>query len=143
MHFAFIPYGIEKEIEHFKIDLMAQKFWFSLKKKGEQNKGIWLQGSLRKLPFGIWEYVFPKESLDMVLQTLCSKNEIKAYKIPSVILKTIRKVLRLKQIPKDWKKDKEFLWYRNHVSIIPLGIREDRELTETQGIYKGWTHEAI
>jgi len=37
--------------------------------KGKK-RATWIQGQIRDLPFGFKEYVFPKDSLDMVLRTM-------------------------------------------------------------------------
>jgi hypothetical protein len=62
-------------------------------------------------------------------------------------IKLIRKFLKLKPIPK-YKKVNHGNFpmpeYKRFVSIIPLGIREDGELTEPKGSqFEGWKHEAI
>ena len=141
MHVAFIPYGIKSAIDHFLMDMQAQKHQFRMYKEGKKDLSIWLQGSVRILPFGIYEYVFPKEDLDMVLTTLRFNKPV-PYGMGGMKSGMIRKLLNLKKVG-NFKTDKKFLWVMDNVSIIPLGIREDGELIEHSGIYKSWSHEAI
>jgi|APSaa5957512622_1039677.scaffolds.fasta_scaffold02343_18 hypothetical protein len=139
MHLTFIPYGKREQVELLLRDMEAQKHQWVMT-KGKKTKKIWLQGQVRFLPFGVYEYVFPKEDLDAVLNTLNCK--IVSYDLKGIIFAFIKKMLKLKPIPKYSEKQK-YLWIRDFVSIIPLGIREDREMTAESGEFKGWTHEAI
>lgn len=143
MHVAFIPYGIKHAVDFLLRDMESQKHKLKVYKKGEPDNFIWLQGQLRILPFGVYEYVFPREDLDLVLTTLMPSY---AQNMGSYVGKTkimiLRKILKLKKIPK-YKTDNCFLWIKDDVSIILIGIREDGELTEKQGNYVGWSHEAI
>lgn len=140
MHYAFIPYGKRSEVELLFRDMEAQKHLLPMT-KGEEKIGTYIQGQLRVLPGGVYEYVFPKEDLDLVLFTL-EATPNNPYNISDLKLKFIRKFLNLKPIP-EFKKEKQFLWIKDNVSIISLGIREDKDFLETQGIYKDFTHEGI
>jgi len=139
MHFAFIPYGKKKEVELLISDMEAQKHILKMW-KGKEVKKIWIQGQVRVLPFGIYEYVFPREDLDLVLNTF-SANENR-YPIPKIALVPIKKFLNLKSIP-EFKKDKCMLWIREHVNVISLGIREDYNIIDDLEEYRGWEHEAL
>lgn len=154
MHAIFIPYGIKSAVEHLMMDMQAQKFKMPIyDKKGKQVSEAWIQGSLRILPFGIWEYIFPKESMDVVLTTLDfplgSKKDATGgyaalYTIKGkAILNMIRKALGAKKEPKNFKKEHKLIWIRDNVAIIPIGIREDAMITEIAGPYKDHSHEAI
>lgn len=147
MHFAFIPYGIKKAVDVLLRDMEAQKHKLIFRKEGKPDVPIWIEGQLRVLPFGIYEYVCPKENMDLVLNTLSAKNEkdpsATPYSIDGTKLVILRKVLKLESIP-DYSRDKKLLWIRPDVSIIPIGIRKDGEVTEPEGTtYAGYTHEAI
>jgi hypothetical protein len=140
MHYDFIPYGKRSEVELLLRDMEAQKFpWIF--KKGDEQKIIYIQGSVRILPGGCYEYVFPKESLDLVCATLTEGNN--PYNVPAIGLIALKKMLRLTKIPK-YNKEKYFLWIHDNVAIIPLGIREDGEVTEPPGtLHAGFTHEEL
>ncbi len=68
MHVSFIPYGERSSVERMLRDMEAQKHLMPMT-KGKKHKAAWIPGQIRDLPFGVKEYVFAKESLDMVLRT--------------------------------------------------------------------------
>ena len=146
MHVVFMAHGILSAVEHLKIDMQAQKFQLPMRKKGEKDMFIWMQGRLSVGPFGVWEYSFPKEAIDLILTTLCGVNGKGDYseKIGSSRMFILRKMMGCEKLPKFNNKDK-LLWIRENVGIIPIGVRYDEELTEpkTSGEYAGWTHEGI
>jgi hypothetical protein len=140
MHFSFIPYGKRSEVELLLRDMEAQKHLMTITKDGE-TKGIYIQGGIRIAPLGIYEYVFPKEALDLVLATLCDKEV--PYNIGWLKLAVLKKITQSEPIPA-FKTEKKFLWIKDNVSIIPIGIKPDGEMTEPEGTqYPGWKHEAI
>ena len=139
MHAVFIPYGKKELVDKLIKEMEAQKLKLVMF-KGKKTQRIWMDTSVRILPFGFMEYVFPKEYIDVVLTTLDfdKKNNY----ISKINLALIRKTLRLKRIPK-FKKNQRLLWIKEHVTIIPLGIREDGEIIGKEKFDKGWKHEAI
>ena len=141
MHFAFIPYGKRSEVELLLRDMEAQKHKLNLyNDKEELVKTIWIQGQVRELPLGVIEYVFPKEDLDNVLNTLIGLDH---YELPKVVLASIRKFYKLEKIPK-FKDTNKYLWIKDHVNIIPIGIRKDTDnQPEEKGDYEGLHHEGI
>ena len=143
MHVNFIPYGERSCVERALRDMEAQKHLMPMT-KGKKHKGVWLPGQIRELPLGIKEYVFPKESLDIVLRTL-GKSGHSEYGIhfKRFAYPFLRKLLKLKPAPKFEEKGETYLWGKAFVSIIVLGIREDRELVGKEIDDKGWTHEAL
>lgn len=146
MHAIFIPYGIKDAVEILLRDMQSQKFQLKVTNpEGNETKIIWMQGGLRVLPFGVLEYVFPKESADLVLSTLRFHGDGKGTTTNYVSkpkLWALRKALKAQPIP-PFKSDKTLLWMMDNVSIIPIGIREDGEVVEPLGELKGWVHEAI
>ncbi len=148
MHVVFIPYGIKQAVDHLMIDMQAQKFDHIFTKDDKKMKTI-VQGSLRLMPFGIWEYVFPSEYGDIVMKTLDFDLKDQRYIIPEKlygipIQKIMRKILKLEEIPKI-SSDIRLPWIKQNVHIIPLGLRHDAITTveENVPIYGGWTHEAL
>ena len=144
MHVDFIPYGERSLVEKLLREMEAQKHLMPMV-KGKQKRGAWIPGAIRELPFGVKEYVFAKESLDMVLRTFraAGTGTVHGISFKKLVYPFLRKVLKLKPTPKYKEKGEVFLWSKIFVSIIVLGIREDKEVT---GIYiddKGWTHEAL
>tara|TARA_Y100000310_G_C20702423_1_gene831080 strand:+ start:2517 stop:2879 length:363 start_codon:yes stop_codon:yes gene_type:complete len=118
----------------------AEKHLLKMTKKGEKPMGVWVQGSLRLLPFGIWEYVFPKESVEKVLATLIPAE--KRYDVGWAQETILKKLVKTKPIPYFSRKQK-YLWIRDHVNCIPLGVRYDSTVKERVGEYPGWEHEAL
>jgi len=141
MHFSFMPYGKRELVERLLRDMEAQKHILPMT-KGKKKQGIWIDAQIRVMPFGVYEYVFPKEDLNKVLATFYSGVWSGDYAVSKTKLAIMRKVLKLKPIPK-FKKDQKYLWRKHYVSVIPIGIREDVEIVGDGEIDKGWTHEAL
>ena len=143
MHFTFIAYGERNEVERLFSEMECQKFYFKMTKEGEKDKGVYIRGQVRYLPFGVMEYVFPKEYLGIILNTMCINKEPNRYNVPEIVRKMIRTALKLKPIPK-FQVEQKMIWTTENVSIMPLGIREDAELVEPKDMgYKGWLHESL
>jgi hypothetical protein len=106
--------------------------------KNTDGTGQWIQGQIRVLPFGVYEYVFPIEDMDAVLYTL--DFDVRRYNVSKLILTFIRKFINCEKIP-TYKKDKHYLWIKDNVNIIPIGVRYDRLDFYDELIKK--THEAI
>jgi len=101
----------------------------------------------------MYELVFPKEFMNEVFSALKIDDEIqysselKKKFLGITPIKIIRKMLRLKPIP-EYKKVNHPNFpmpeYKMFVPIIPLGIREDVDITEPKGSkFEGWKHEGI
>lgn len=143
MHFAFIAYGARTEVERMMRDMESQKWLLPMKKTGEKDRGVYISGQVRLLPFGVMEYVFPKEYLGVVLNTMCNNKEPNRYNVPKIFRAIFRKALKLEPIPA-FQTEQRLIWDNENVSILPLGIREDSELVEPKDTgYKDWTHEAL
>jgi hypothetical protein len=139
MHISFIPYGKKEFVDMFLRDIAAQKYnWKHW--KGKKVKELAVEGQLRILPFGVYEHVFPREYIDQVLTSL-SFNTDQHY-VSKTKLAILRKMIGHKKAPK-FDGSRGFFWVRQHVGIIPIGIREDADMTDPDGMNKGWTHEAI
>ena len=139
MHFIFIAYGKRSEVELLFRDMEAQKHQLKLY-KGKKTKTIWMQGQVRLLPFGVYEYICPKEDADIVLHTLDFTQD--RYSLGKLKLGVLRKLIKCEKIPK-YKTDHHYLWIKENVTIIPLGIRKDLMHIDAGGENKGWEHEAI
>ncbi len=139
MHVLFIPYGHRGRVEILLREMEAQKHKLTII-KGKKVQSIWIDGQIRLLPFGIYEYIFPKEDLDLVLNTLNSGINYRD-RMPFTAT-VMRKVLKCKKIP-EFETKAKYLWNRKHTATILIGIREDEDMTEITGKYKGWKHEQI
>lgn len=150
MHAVFMLYGIKNDVDFIVNHLNSQFLPLRIYKEGEQDKFIQLQCQVRLLPFGLYEFVFPKEYMSAVLTSL-RFNETPPYDLSKGLnilgkeinpLKFLKKYLNIKDIP-EFKTDKKMVMPNIWVSIIPIGIREDGEITEKEGELVGWKHEAI
>ena len=147
MHFIFIPYGMTDWVDKLLRDMKAQKHALRIYKEGQPDQVLYMESQVRILPFGIYEYIFPKEDLDIVLTSLLEGNynsDDDPYKnLGKWKITAIRKIIHAEPIP-EFKRDKKFLWSKEFTAIIPIGIRYDGEITEPEGsINPGWTHERI
>lgn len=125
MHVVFIAYGMKQRVDELFMDMMAQKHQIKCYDKDDKHiKTEWIQSQIRYLPFGVYEYVFPKEDLDIVLNTLGDIHGSLGKK-QQWIFKILRQFLKCKPIPK-YNKDKKYLWLKENVSINVIGIREDK-----------------
>jgi len=140
MHFAFIPYGKRSEVELLLRDMEAQKHKLKLK-KGDILKEVWIQGAIRQMPLGIYEYVFPQENMDAVLWTLLDPKQDR-YDLGKLKLWILKKMIKCEPIP-EFKRDNQYLWVKDNVNIIPLGVRYDRQVADGWGEHEGWEHEAL
>ena len=143
MHVSFIPYGERSCVERMLRDMEAQKHLMPMT-KGKKKQAIWMPGQIRHLPFGVYEYVFSKESLDMVLRTIHGgRSGVYGVNFKKLAYAFLRKFLKLEPIPKYEEKGDKYIWGMAFVSIIVIGIREDTEIVGTFIDDLGWTHEAI
>lgn len=152
MHVIFIPYGIKSKVDLLLEEMVHQKFQLKIYPPVNDNiskeESIWVQGSVRILPFGVIEYIFPKEYADIVMTTLNFQEANTIYpKHQNIKLKTIllfiRKFLNAEKIPSKINTENSCIWMKADVSIIPIGIRHDGEVIEPTGIKAGWRHEAL
>ena len=155
MHFAFIPYGIKNMVD-FCIDSFNHRFLpLRIYKEGEEDKFILIQAQIRVLPFGIYELIFPENMKDEVFSAFRVKHSQEGEYIGRLNkrimgikpIDLLRKALRLEPMP-DYKEVNYPSFpmpeYKKFVSIIPIGVRYDGEITEPSGRpYEGWKHEGI
>lgn len=150
MHAVFIPYGKIECVETLIRDLRAQKLTLRCYKEGEKDVHMFITCQVRILPFGVYEFVFPKEHADVVLTSLDFHKPLaygldKEIKLLGMKIKPLdyaKKYLRIENIP-EFKTDKALLLERTNVSILPIGVRYDGEIEEEHGEMKGFKHEAI
>lgn len=141
MHVIFIPYGKRDQVELMLRDMEAQKHKLIMH-KGEEEAYIWIQGHVRKLPLGVMEYAFPKEDLDRVLTTL-NFDQPAPYNLGKTTLAFLRRLFRAKKVKGPFDTSEKYLWIKRYVSIIPIGIREDKDVIGIEADDLGWTHEGI
>lgn len=152
MHAVFMLYGKYEFVNILIRDICSQKLTLRIYKEGEQDKSSLIECQLRKLPFGLYEFIFPKEHKDIVLNTLWFERDGIDYDLNREIsllglkikpMKFLKKFLKIEDAPKIEDKTKILPWVIQHVGIIPIGVRYDGEIAEIQGELKGWKHERI
>lgn len=143
MHAIFIPYGDRRQIEKLYNAFESQQFMLPLiNEKGQDAKFTVIGGSIRFLPFGAVEFIFPKGYKDSILSTLEFNKKDCRYRVPEIIIKLARKFLRCKKA--DYQESPRYKWDYESIEIIPIGLREDRtDLPMIDEHFKGWTQEAL
>ena len=146
MHAVIIIYGDAFFINEY-IQCWRHKYLpLIMKSEGCPDKTINVSVQVRLLPFGLYELVFPKEHAELILTTL-NFGKKTAYNLDKKIfgispLKLLKKFLGIKDTPK-YNSDKRIVMPKYDVSIIPIGVKYDDEMTETTGEFTGYTHEAL
>ena len=109
--------GVKRDVDNTISDLQAQYFKYN-------NKNVYMQLGVR--PMQLWEFAFPKESLPVMLKTLCPGNSFdpKTYKYKQ--LTALRLLLNAKKIPAmDLSQSPMRIIAKKSCAIYPIGIKED------------------
>jgi hypothetical protein len=118
----------------------------TMKKEGCDTLKQNMSCTVRQLPFGLIEVVFPRESANLVLTTLGFHQKTPYNLNASVLglspLSMLKKFLHIDDIPQ-FDSSKKLVFPSYDVAVIPIGIRHDGELTETSGEYVGYSHESL
>jgi len=142
MHLDFIAEGWKPDLDAMEEWLNTRTFQLPIKHKDGSVTIEKAPGALR--PRRAYTYVFPRDSLDIVLNTLKLKNCValvdgKGTPILKRVGSVIRKVLRLKKIPEPDKSKGEFPMVMKNIRLMGLGMRDDIDMTFDNGL----THEAL
>lgn len=137
MHAVFIAYGDRRNVERFLRELEAEKFILKVEKDGK-TFNQYITGTVRLLPLGIYEYIFPKEYMDEILNGIGFDMQY-VERMGTFKISFLRKLYGLEKVP-EYDKSKKRLFWNEDVKIIPIGIRRDLD-NYTDG--NGWTHEAL
>lgn len=143
-------YGKKECVDYLIRDLAAQKLPMRFYKDNGEEMSMFVECQIRILPFGLYEFVFPREHLDIVLNSLWFDKPTMAYHLDKEFslfrfkiqpLKYLKEFLRIEEPPKEFKKDRKLLLHEADIGIIPIGIRHEEhpDILETSG----WKHEAI
>ena len=156
-----MPYGRWEWVDVFLNELRAQKLTLKMHRKNpetgkEEEQHIFLSCQLRQLPGGLYEFIFPKEHMNLVLTGLNFaaadsghsdfdiNKEFSVFGFKIKPIEYLKKFLRIEDIP-EFDSSKTIIWDKMFVSIIPIGVRyEQGEVMEKEiSPYAGWWHEAI
>lgn len=160
MHAVFMLYGKYECVEALLRDMRAQKLPLKFWKEGEPDKFIYVECQIRVMPFGFYEFIFPKEYQDAVLTTMGfhlkdqlhpDGNTYFPYRLDKEIsilgmkfspLEYLKKFLKIEDAP-EFKAVNKLVWMDQHIAIVPIGVRYDDIIEEVWGPNAGWKHEAI
>ena len=93
MHLYYITRGIKEQVDKWIESLESQFLPYSKNKEGEM---IAAQFAVR--PIQLWEFVFPKQHRDLILNT-CGYPPVKDWK--SKYMSVLRMMLKAKKVPDD------------------------------------------
>ena len=134
MHLYIATRGIKHDVDRFVNDMQAQ--YLRDPTRDTKEGPAWIQLAMR--PIQLWEIVFPKESLQLVLKTIWRDDEDAGSRRKTFgSLKTamLRKALRAKPIPKlDPKELRRIVYNPSTVSCYPIGIKEDKEVDDQEAL---------
>jgi len=143
MHLDFFAEGVKHDLDEFEKWLETRAFSLPHTNTDGTKGATNIAGALR--PRRFYTFVFPREHLDLVLNSLQPENcevsrvDNKGTKILKAPLTLLRKLFRLKKIPIPDEKKGIFPIYKNNVRLVGLGIRDDVDMT----FPNGKTHEAL
>jgi len=143
MHLTFAASGIKHELDLMTKFLETRAFNLPYKDKDGKDGVVVLQGQLR--PIQLYDFIFPRDSLDQVLNTLKPETgKINGWGKSGyqTILAGLRKAMKLKKVPKADTSKGMFHYphaLTKNVRIVGIGIREDKDATFSNG----FTHEGI
>lgn len=133
MHFTFAASGHSRWLQTFEEYLKTRIFPMPVTMPDGSTVMQNVESALR--PIQLYEFIFPKEHLDVVLNTLAKDGEDRPRgKSLGLPLAMVRKALHLKKIPKKRDPSKgKLAIIDQHVRIVPIGIRYDEDIVYPDG----------
>ena len=140
MHFDFIAEGWKPDLDAFEEWMNTRTFPLPCTYPDGSVKIAQAPAALR--PRRFYTYVFPKGSLDIVLNSLKPQTSLglhdgKGTPIFKTATEFLRKGLRLKKIPKPDISKGEFPLVMKNIRLLGLGIREDIDINQNGIIHEG------
>ncbi len=137
MHVDFIAEGWQRDLDEFERWMETRVFPMEIEHPDGKKEIIQVPGALR--PRRAYTYVFPRENLDRVLNTLGLNDSVhkidgKGGKILGHTISIIRRFLRLKKLPKPDESKGTFALVKNNLRLIGLGYRDDIDFVNANGI---------
>lgn len=117
MHLYFTTRGIKMHVDNFITQLQGK--YLPFKYNGKDSA---VQVAVR--PVQMWEVVFPKEHLDLMLTTCLGPDGKPYHKRHNKFIAVVRKVLGVKKIPK-YDNSSMMICGRDHIDSTGIGIKED------------------
>lgn len=119
MHLNIITRGIKRDVDKFIQDLGSH--WFPWPPKQM------VQVACR--PIQLWEIVMPRDSLHDVMRMIwngCNPHNEHGWKEWAGTT-ALQKILKCRKIPKFDEKIPRLPIYNENISIVPIGIRDDKD----------------
>lgn len=127
MHLYMMTRGIKHEVDRFINELSAKYLPPSMitpdVDSGEKKDMYYSQLQIR--PIQLWEVVFPKEHLDIVLTTIFPGGDLMQHKKHAKFVWGIRKILGAKAIPKEWDNNTKMMVHRAGLETVGIGLKDD------------------
>ena len=140
MHLRFITTGWDKDLDYMEKWIGQMILPMKVKNKKGKEETIGMPCYLR--PFRMYDLIFPRDQLDVILNTLKPVTEIslfdgKGTKVFKNKLTWLRKLMKLKKIPKpDESKGEVALpedLFKN-IRLVGLGLKEDVDFVNPSGV---------
>lgn len=118
MHLYTISRGMKEHVDRAIRDLQAQYFVMN-------NNKVPTHTQFQVRPIQLWEFVFPREHLNMVLSTIRYKDN-NNYCGFNKKFDILRRMLKLKKIPElDYEKETRRAIFNKHIGWHHIGIKDD------------------
>lgn len=109
-------------VDNFITQLQGKYLDWKIKDKDGKETKVGMQVAVR--PVQMWEVVFPKEHLDLMLTTCLGPDGKPYHKRHNKFIAVVRKVLGVKKIPK-YDNSSMMICGRDHIDSTGIGIKED------------------
>jgi hypothetical protein len=134
MELYFLASGVKHDLDLFEAYMQTMPFNLPITEDGL----VKVQPIFGMLsPINLYRFIFPKEELDTVINTLGLVEPEKAYPMFNMQAAALRKIMGAKKLPKP-KGKKRRLYPDINVGLKAIGYKEDKEIS-----YCGVTHEGI
>lgn len=134
MHLYVMTRGIKWAVDRFITQLQGKCFPMKLMKGGKSGKKV-VEVAVR--PIQLWEIVYPREAHDLMVNALIDNDKTQHRKHRKWVA-VLRKILGVKKLQKTDRDGMKFPIFKDHIEIIGIGCKEDRDITTPDGItYEG------
>ena len=144
MHLYLMTRGIKHELDQFITELQGKYLPMKYRPNGEKElQDYFVQLAVR--PIQLWEIVFPKEHLDLVLATCLAQNSGETqHKKHQKYVWALRKMLGISEIPK-YDNSKKMPIRCAGIELVGIGVKDDYWITpdgqhvkeKVDGAYEG------
>jgi len=122
MHLYAISRGHKPRVDEWISDLQAIWLPFDFTHPITKEKQNLIKLGIR--PIQLWEFIFPKEHLEIMSRTIIHTPHAFSKK-EEFFVKQFRKLLKAKEVPKFNEEGKKYFTLNTDVEVTPIGIKED------------------